>query len=184
MHNASSLRVASLALLLAGGVLVPAAVAGPGGRDGAAPEGLGRAAATATCDNLNKRKLRTDTPAGDITTNSMTYVPIANAAQWVTVTTASCIVVTYSARTAAPNGIGNEAILIRARLDDTVVGRPSDGDDIAFSANDPDGWFPVRSFTWVFPSVAAGSHKVAMEFRSATGSTVRVYQHTLDIQYR
>ncbi len=184
MRIANCCGVVSLAFLLAGAVAVPAATAGPGGRDGAAPEGVGRAAATATCDNLNKRKLRTDTPATNISTTSTSYTPIANAAQWVTVTTASCIVVTYSARTVAPNGPGNEAILIRARLDDTVTGRPSDGDEVAFSANDPDGWFPVRSFTWVFPSVAAGSHKVAMEFRSATGSVVMVYQHTLDIQYR
>ena len=97
---------------------------------------------------------------------------------------ASCIVVTYSARAVAPNGPDNEAILIRARLDDAVTGRPSDGDDISFSANDADGYFPVRSFTWVFPTVAAGSHKVAMEFRSATGSLVLIFQHTLDIQYR
>jgi hypothetical protein len=160
--------------------------AGPGGSDKQASNGLGRAAVTTTCDNLNKRKLRTVTPVTNVGTTSGNYVAIANAAQSITTTVTSCIVVTFSARAQAPDaGPGsNEAMFIRPRLDGTVTGKPADGEDMAFTANDPPGWYDMHAFTWVFPAVPPGKHVVAMEFSSSNGVAVQIFQHTLDVQYR
>lgn len=166
------------------GLAVHPLPAAAGGSDSAAAEAAGRASAVATCDNLNKRKLRTDTPATEASTTSTTYVPIAHAAQPITVSALSCVVVTYSARAYAEDGPSSEAMFVRARLDNAITARPSDGGDIAFTASDVPGFYDAHSFTWVFPSVAPGHHTVSMEFRSATGDPVFIYQHTLDVEYR
>jgi hypothetical protein len=89
--------------------------------------------------------------------------------------------VRFSALALAPNG---ETMFVRALLDGSKVGLPADGFDVAFTAFDELGPTVARSFEWVFPSVSAGPHTLQMQWKTATGKTIYIFQQTLDVNYR
>jgi hypothetical protein len=89
---------------------------------------------------------------------------------------ASCVVVRFSAQAAAGT---NGSLYIRAYLDDSTTAAPQEL--IYYNAGEP--FFGVRSYDFIFPSVAPGRHSLRMQFRSASGTWVGVYFHTTIVQY-
>lgn len=158
-----------------------AAYAGSGG--GSAKASVSRAPITSGCNGLNKMKVKTYNPAGDIFTTSTSFVDISGAGVSISVggTTPSCVIVTYSGRVTALDGAGNEGMYVRPLMDSITDALPT---NIVFTANDNSGLYDAHSFTWVFPSVSPGNHQVKMQFRSETGSSVSIFGHTVLVQYR
>jgi hypothetical protein len=90
---------------------------------------------------------------------------------------ASCVIVRFSAMV---EGVSGYNVAVSATIDGTNASLPaevlfSDGGDLNFQ---------VRSFDFIFPSVAPGSHLVRIQFRSPTAISVSIAAHNIIVQYR
>ena len=89
---------------------------------------------------------------------------------------ANCVVVRFSAVTVSGP---NDGVKIRAHMDNTTVALPGE----VFYSGDEGAAFGARSYDFVFPSVAPGSHVLRMQFRSTNGNIVYVHRHTTIVQH-
>lgn len=179
----SVLRVALSALLLSA-----AAGSGFAENTGRAPDGPQAAAPQAVvsgnCANVTKINYKSDENI-DKFTSSSSFVNVPNAGVSFSQggTGSGCVIVTFTAEAFAPGG---RLLQVRARLDDSVTAAPEtvflSGDD----DEDGDGrWARSRAFTFIFPSVAPGSHFVRMQFRSPDiFGRVYIHKHTVVVQHR
>jgi hypothetical protein len=90
---------------------------------------------------------------------------------------ASCVLVRFSASTFGANGI--DVIDVRAFLDNATAALPA---SIGVRGESDVTGYP-RSFEFVFPSVAPGSHVLRMQFKSEKGNPVHVKAHNTVIQF-
>ncbi len=179
----SVLRVALSALLLSA-----AAGSGFAENTGRAPDGPQAAAPQAmvsgNCADVTKINYKSDDSINQSTT-STTFVDVPNSTVFFNEGGAgsSCVIVTFTAETFAPD---SRLLQVRARLDNSVTASPGvvqlSGDD----DEDRDGrWARSHAFTFIFPSVAPGSHDVRMQFRSPDiFGRVYIYKHTVVVQHR
>jgi hypothetical protein len=89
-------------------------------------------------------------------------------------TSASCVIVRFSAGICAPGG----GVYVRAFLDQTTAALPI---DINYASND--ACFQAHAFEFIFPSVAPGVHTVRMQYRSLSGTIVYVARHNTVVQF-
>lgn len=115
---------------------------------------------------------------GTTTSPAFVNIPEATVAFKQGGTTASCVIVRFSAHAFADAGL---SLVIRAYLDNTTAALPAEV-TYATGENLPGGG--ARSYEFVFPNVAPGNHLVRMQFRSATGDfAVLVLRHTTVAQF-
>lgn len=176
-------RTPAIAMTLAGLLFVMpgAASAGSGGlavdkSSKASPLGP----VTTICGVLGKYKVKTDDTVSKSTT-STSFVKVPNASMNITVsgTSNSCVIISFSALTWVE---GDHAMFVQAVLDGSTIAKP--GPQQFAGSDAPLSFAVVKSFDFIFPSVAPGSHTVKMQFRSNDGAVVYEHQHTLVAQYR
>ena len=109
-------------------------------------------------------------------TTSTTFVNLGQTRVIFTQATAGCVIVRFSAE-AGNTGAG--VMLVRAILDGVDVALPS---QVSFAFNDNFG--TARSYEFIFPNVAPGSHSVRMQFHSGDGPTVFVNNRTTTVLYK
>lgn len=141
-----------------------------------------RAIASGSCDGLTATKFKSDTDVDD-STSSGEFVTVHGTSIAFNQSLTGCVIVTFSSESYAEF---NRLLYVRARLDGATTAAPG---AVQFSGDDDedrDGrWARSQSFTFVFPSVAAGNHTVTMQFRSLTfGSWVHLGKHTTVVQHR
>lgn len=177
----SVLRVTLSALLLftaAGIAFADNNGRAPDGPQAAAP----RAVVSAACTDVTKVDYKSDDSINK-STSSANFVNVPNTGVSFSQGVSGCVIVTFTAEAFAP---GSRLLQIRARLDDSVTAAPGNvqlsGDD----DEDGDGsWARSHAFTFIFPSVALGSHTVRMQFRSpAVFGSVLIHKHTVVVQHR
>jgi hypothetical protein len=113
------------------------------------------------------------------TGSSDVFAPVAGSLVGFTVagTVNRCVIVSFSAQAYAPAG---RLIWVRALLDR----RPSIDGEIAFAAEDGN-FAQARSYSFLFPSVAPGSHQVFVEYRSqVNGEAVNIDRFAVEVQHR
>ena len=139
-----------------------------------------RAPVTTSCGTLGNFKTRTDTPAGNVTTTSTTYVDVPGTYLAFTAggATNSCALVTMSARMLA---VDPDTMFMRVLMDGVTVAEPG---EVVMASKDPSGYFTARSYTWVFPSVTPGAHSFRIQFKTTASGTAYLYQHAVVLQYR
>ena len=141
-----------------------------------------RAIASGSCDGLTATKFKSDTDAND-STSSGDFVTVHGTSIDFNQSAAGCVIVTFSSESYAEF---NRLVYVRARLDGAATAAPG---AVQFSGDDDedgDGrWSRSRSYTFIFPTVAAGNHTVTMQFRSLSfGKSVHLGKHTTVIQHR
>jgi hypothetical protein len=110
-------------------------------------------------------------------TNSATFVNLGQTRVLFTQATAGCVIVRFSAE-ASTTGSG---MLVRAILDSVDVALPA---QVHFAVNDGSPGV-ARSYEFIFPNVAPGTHEVRMQFHSGDGaSTVFVNNRTITVLYK
>ena len=110
--------------------------------------------------------------------SSSTFAPVAGSLVNFTVGTgASCVIVAFSAQAYAPAG---RLIWVRAILD----GAASFDGQIAFAAEDG-AFAQSHSYSFLFPSVAAGAHQVFLQYRSqVNGQTVIIDRFAVEVEHK
>ena len=138
------------------------------------------AASSGSCANLTTVDFMTDDNL-NASTNSTNFVDVPNANVPFTQGANGCVVVTFSAENWAPS---NRLTLLRARLDSSTTAQPG---SIQLSGDDDENyngkWARAHSFTFVFSSVASGSHNVQIQYESWNGGRVYLYKHTTVVQH-
>ena len=168
-----------LALALSGSAL---AVEHNGQASTAENRDSSRAVVSGNCDGLTATKFKTDTDAND-STSSGNFVTVHGTSTAFNQSLAGCVIVTFSSESYAEF---NRLLYVRARLDGATTAAPG---AVQFSGDDDedgDGrWARSRSYTIIFPTVAAGNHTVTMQFRSLSfGTSVHLGKHTTVVQHR
>jgi hypothetical protein len=177
------LRVALSALLLSA-----AAGTGFAENNGRAPDGPSapapQAVVSGNCANVSIVNYKSDDSINHSTT-STSFVDVPNSTVFFNQggTGNSCVIVTFTAETFAP---ASRLLQVRARLDNSVTASPGvvqlSGDD---DENGNGDWSRSHAFTFVFPSVASGSHNVRMQFRSVYFfERVYIHKHTVVVQHQ
>src|SRR5205823_11441001 len=116
-----------------------------------------------------------------INTTSTSYVAVPGMTKAITIpgTAATCVVVHVAAFSFAP-GSGNLEF-VSVGLDGTTANcNPT---ETQFSAQDVT-FAQAHAFLCAFPSVAPGTHSVALLFRSLSGSTVFLHRPSMSIEHK
>ncbi len=177
------LRLALSALLLFAAPTITFA-----GNNGRAPDGPQAAAPQATvsgiCTDMTKINYKSDDSIDHSTfSTSFVNVPKASVGFNQGGSSSGCVIVTFTAEAFTdPDGL----MQVRARLDDSVTAAPG---VVQFSGDedeDADGrWARSHAFTFIFPSVAPGSHLVRIQFRTVDFfRQVVIHKHTVVVQHR
>lgn len=139
---------------------------------------------TRACGSLAITNVKVDDAQGK-STSSSTYANLlnGNVAFRQGGTTASCVVVDFSAYSFAPAG---RLLMVRAVLDGVTVAAPF---EVQFSGNDDDDgdgqWARSHAFNFLFPSVSPGLHTVAIQFRSFFDTQqVFIHRHSVVVRHR
>jgi hypothetical protein len=90
-------------------------------------------------------------------------------------TSASCIVVRFSASTVS----NNDFMVVRPFLDNTTTAIPAEIEISGFDGNAA----RAHTYEFVFPSVAPGSHVLRMQYRTRIGNAAAMNQHTTVVQH-
>jgi hypothetical protein len=155
-----------IGLLLCGGVPIFAALT---------PSTASAAAVSFTC---SPTKVNGSASAlVDTSTTSGTFVNIPEAAVNFHQggVSASCVIVRFSAE-----AYSNNLVIVRAYLDRTTAALPN---EVIYTGHDPNFLVRVRSYEFVFPSVAPGNHTVRMQFRSGDGESALVTRYNTIVQF-
>lgn len=179
----SILRAALSALLLsatAGIAFAENNGRAPDGPQAAAP----RAVVSGACGDVTKINYKSDDSINH-STFSTSFVNVPNAGVSFTQggTGGGCVIVTFTAEAFTQS---NGLMQVRARLDDAVTAAPG---VIQFSGDDDedldDRYARSHAFTFIFPSVGAGSHFVRMQYRTVDFfREVTIHKHTVVVQHR
>jgi hypothetical protein len=173
-------RALIVTVALAGAAVSGGAVYASGGGATGDPSGAGATPASSIAiTNCKPAKVDFITnDAGPFGTGNPTFVPVPGMIKAVTVggTTPGCVLVAVSGDTLAPSG---EQAQVGVVLDGNL-GNPS---FVSFSMNDPSA-AQEHAALFAFPSVAPGSHNVAMVYRSAFGGTVSMSRPAMRIDHK
>jgi hypothetical protein len=150
--------------------------AGGGGGGGVVAAGGATPLVTGTCA-VGKQSFATHGDGNS--TTSTTFVDIPGAVVSFTASAkAKCVSVLFTSMAAAQ---GNEILMVRALLDNAVVGLP---EETQFTGTDDFNAARSYAMNFVFPSVAAGAHIVKMQFRSFSGGNVFVHRGTTIVNFK
>jgi len=167
------------AALVGAGVVAGAVYASGGGVTGGVPDrGTRPDSSVAVTDcKVTKADFITNATTG-LSTASASYVPVPGMTKVVKVggTTASCVLAEVSGDSIALSGEQEDVGL-------TLDGNLGDPGGVVFSMNDPNA-AQEHAALFAFPSVAPGSHTVAMVFKSAFGGTVSMSFPAMRIDHR
>lgn len=155
------------------------ALAGAGGNTNASIAGkVARGPTTTACGALGKFKVLTDDTLSKWT-GSTGFVDIPNGEMTFSVSgpAASCVIVSFSSNAYAA---GRAAEFVQAVIDSSAVAKPG---PVQFAASDGTYNF-AKSFDFIFPAVAPGTHTVKMQFRSFDGQIVFINKHTMMLNFR
>jgi hypothetical protein len=135
-------------------------------------------AVVGTCD-LSKARFRTEVRTD--TTTSESFVDLPRGSVRFTTRAPGCVIVTFSAVSTSVRG----SIVIRSLLDGATIATP---DLVVWSVDenrdDELRSVGVRSFQFIYKSVAAGPHTIAIQWWSPGGEEISLHQRTLVVQYR
>lgn len=92
-------------------------------------------------------------------------------------TKASCVIVRFAALSYGGDGVNS--ITVRALVDDATPAIPA---EIWYGSYEQHA-AGVRSFDFIFPSIAPGNHVVRMQFKSEGGGTVYINQHNTIVHF-
>jgi hypothetical protein len=176
MRSAS--RIAALALV---GALIPLVAAGQSAepaqtrtnKPGAA---AAKAPTVGVCKPTKTKFLASSAPESVITSASFKNIPESAVAFIQGGNVASCVIVLFSAEGWSP--VGNY-LMVRAMLDGTTAALP---DEIRFTGDDPN-LYRTHTMSFIFPSVAPGTHTVRMQFRSTEAVRAELGQHNTIVQF-
>lgn len=182
------MKLTMLRVILSALLLSTTAGTGWSGAKGRAADGsqaaTPQAAVSGGCLDVTKINYKSDDTL-DKSTFSTSFVDVPNSGVVFNQggTGSSCAIVTFTAETFTES---NGLMQIRARLDDSVTAAPGvvqlSGDDDEDLDN---RWARSHAFTFIFPSVAPGSHRVRIQFRSVDFfREVVIHKHTVVVQHR
>jgi hypothetical protein len=174
--------IAGALVIVAGASVVYAAGSGRGDSGLVTTAGPRTEAATITC--TSKQTMQSYVNHGDFnTTNSTSFVDLPGASVRFTVGRgAKCVSVLFTSMAFASRD--DEVVFVRALLDGTVVAEPS---ETQFSGDDDEDRDVAaarsHAMNFLFAPVAAGSHTVQMQFRSAFGDMVTIHRGSTIVLY-
>jgi hypothetical protein len=94
----------------------------------------------------------------------------------------TCVKVDFTAETITDQ---NEALVVRAVLDDVKLANPEDVILDGDADEDSDGmWVRSHSTSFVFTNVAPGTHTAKIQYRGTFGNYVTVFRPSTYVQYR
>jgi hypothetical protein len=153
---------------------------------GANPDGTAAGSASASPNGSisfsNCRTLKSDFITNDatgLTTTSTSYVAVPGMTKTINIggSANTCVVVHVAAFSFAPGSGVLEFVSV------TLDGNSCNPTETQFSAQDST-FAEAHAFLCAFPSVAPGSHSVALVFRSLNGSQVFIHRPSMEIEHK